>query len=175
MKTLTKPKITVNGDEITIVAKIVEQPFNKLLVTRVSHGHVNPDNVRHPRRIQSSNEAVFIESPAGKFAMPNEVIAAIAAHACPESSFAPVFVAGSTPDGVKVTSETEVTYQWQVSDNPAPIADKPNTSPPEAVWTDIPTATNAKLDQTLVAEKKWVRCVATNLTGKTISKPIQKQ
>lgn len=175
MKTLTSPQITVDGDKITIVSTIKDLPFNNLLTTRVSHGHLHPENLRHPRRIQSSSAAVFVESPAGKIAIPNQFIAAIAAYAFPASSFTPVFKAGSNPNKVMVVSETPVTFQWQVSDNEAfVISDKPNTAPTPAVYTDIPNATGDSLDESLVKSKQWIRCVATNLAGQTISKPIQK-
>lgn len=174
MKTLTNPQITVEGDKVTIVCQVKDLKLNRMLVTRVSHGHINPENARHPRRIQSSSEAVFIESPSGKLAIPNMVIAAIAAHAAPETSFPPVFQSDSTPNSVKVASETPVALQWQVSDNPAPIAEKPDTAPPAAVWADIAGATGESLEENLVKPKQWIRCVATNLAGKTISKPVQK-
>ena len=174
MKTLLNPVISVAEGKITIVADIQDVPFNGLLTTRVSHMHINPDNMEHHRRIQSSSECVFCEFNGGKLAIPNEVIAKIAAYAAPESSFTPKFKRGSTPKGVVIASETPVSIQWQISDDAFPMATKPDTLPPEAIWNDIPGATSEKLDDSFVKSGQWVRCVATNLAGKTITKAVKK-
>lgn len=175
MKTLTKPQITVEGDTVTIVAKVEDLPFNGMLVTRVSHLHLHEENSRHPRRVQSSNEAIFIESPNGKMAIPNGFFAEIAAHVAPETSFAPMFRKCSKPCCVETVSETPVKFQWQVSDNAFPEADKPHTPPPAAVWSDIEGATERTINEDSVPSGKWIRCVATNSTGTTITKPAQKK
>ena len=171
MKTLIEPQITVDGDKITIVAKIVDQPFNGLLVTRVSHGHLNPDHPNHPRRIQSSNEAVFVESHRAKFSMPNDFVIAIATAVEPATSFAPLFKKHSVPGNVEVVSESPVSYQWQVSDNAFPTGTFPL---PPAIWNDISGATNATLDESTIKPGQWIRCVTKNATGTTTSQPAQK-
>ena len=175
MKTLTDPKITVTGDQITICATIKDLPFNGLLVTRVSHGHVNPANPSHPRRIQSSNEAVFVEAPGEKVSFPNSFVAAIAAAVAPKTTFAPILDQSSTPGDVKVISELPYTVQWQQSDDAMPKATKPDTLPPQAVWTDIAGENSEKLDESAVKVGQWIRCVLSNASGVRISNPAQKK
>ena len=167
MKTITSSKSTLSADgkELTIVCQVSDQPFNSLLTTRVSHGFVNPLHQAHPRRIQSSNAAVFCEAPAGKgktakAAIMNEVLADIFAALEPLTTFAPQLK--KMADGtVHVISETPVTFQWQVS------TDKVN-------WKDIPGATAATLDAAATTVGDWSRLVITNATGTTITNPTQK-
>jgi hypothetical protein len=175
MKTLTnyKIKLSDDGKSVSITADVIDQPFSGMLITRVSHGHQNPVNTKYIRRIQSSNEAVFVESRQGKFALSNDFVAAIAAVVEPKTTFAPHFHKNSVPANVSVASETPVTYQWQISDNAYPEASEPHTPPPAAIWTDIVGATDAKLDETKIANGKWIRCVATNATGATITQPAR--
>jgi hypothetical protein len=177
MKTLINEKVVLSADgkSVTIIADVVDQPFSGLLVTRVSHHHVNPDNIKHPRRIQSSNEAVFMEAPGTKAAIPNKFIAAIFAAIEPKTTFAPIFKKTSVPGDVQIISETPVTYQWQVSDDAFPKATADRTPPPPAVWADISGEINPKTDLASVKLGQWIRCVASNASGKTISKPAQKK
>jgi len=161
MKTLIQPQVTVaeDGKSATIVVQIVDVPFNALLTTRVSHGHLNPDNMAHPRRIQSSNQAVFLEAPGVKVAMPNETIAAIFAAIEPKTTFAPVLK--KDKDGsIKVISETPVKLQWQVSDD-------------GKSWTDVAGANAPVLQSCNIKPGQWKRLTATNAAGKLESKPIQ--
>ena len=174
MKTLTDPKISVTGDQITICATIVDKPFNALLVTRVSHSYINPDNPRHPRRIQSSNEAVFLEAPGAKVAIPNEFITAVIAVVEPRSSFAPILHHHSKPGDIKVVSELPHTVQWQICDDPKPFSTVHDTPPPPAVWTDIPGETSEKLDESKVPTGHWVRAVLVNASGTSITIPTKK-
>jgi hypothetical protein len=54
------------------------------------------------------------------------------------------------------------------------MATAPNTPPPAPVWTVIDGQSGDSLDDKLVPEGKWIRCVATNAAGSTISRPVQK-
>jgi hypothetical protein len=162
MKTLVEPKITVTGDSITICAKIKEMPFNGFLSTRVSHFYLHPDHLAYPRRVQSSNQAVFVESPDAKFAIPNDVVIAIAAASEPLVTFAPKFKRGVPLPKVQVISETPHSLQWQISDSA--LGD----------FKDIEGATTDTLDETKVEKGKWVQCVVTNATGKTTTPPAEK-
>jgi hypothetical protein len=174
MKTLSNPLITITGNKLTLTADIVDQQFNQILTTRVSHGHVHGEHHRHKRDIQSSSEAVFVKYGChGAFALTNDFLIQCAAEVEPRTSFAPVFKEGSSPKGVAVISETSAQFQWQVSDDPTPKAVKDHTPPPPAVWTDIPGATKDSLDEAAVKKGQWVRCVAVNATGKTISQPAK--
>lgn len=163
MKTLTQPQVTINGDTVTITAKIVDMPWNRMLLTKTTHGYVNPDNMKHPRRVVASSSAVFLEAPAGKVAMPNDFFAAISAAIEPKTTFAPVLQKGSTPNKVTVLTELPHTVQWQEADSAV------------GPWTNIAGATTDALDESTVANGKWVRCQITNAAGVTNSKPAQKQ
>jgi len=171
MKTLIDHKITVDSDKITITATIAERPFAGLLTPRVTHGHMHPENMRHGRHIQSSSEAVFVKSSSGGFSISNDMLVAIAAAANPNTSFAPVLKA-SEPGKVNVISESEPSFQWQVSDDAFPKGQYPA---PAAVWNDIAGATSASLDESLVKINQWIRCVVKNATGTAISAPAQKK
>lgn len=163
MKTLTSVKVTVTGDDITICGKIQDIPFNGFLVTRVSHGYLHPEHMKHPRRVQSSNQAVFVEAPGIKFAIPNEVIAQIAAAAEPKTTFAPVFKRGIKLPCVSVISEIPHKVQWQISDSQ------------KGPFSDIEGATSETLDESKVPVGKWIQCVAINATGKTTTQPAEKK
>lgn len=171
MKTLRSAEISVEGDTITIKAKIVDQPFQGILITRVTHGHLNHENMRHPRRIQSSSEAVFVEAPMAKIAIPNKLVSRIAAAMEPMTSFPPKIKRESKPNEILVCSEIPVTYQWQISNNPKPIADKPHTPPPPAIWNDISGETSNIIDESKVEVGKWIRCVVKNAAGTLITVP----
>jgi hypothetical protein len=149
-----------------------------MLVTRVSHVHVNPDNVKHGRRIQSSNEAVFLEAMGGvKVAIPNDFIAAVMAVVEPATTFPPHFTHESKPGSVKVVSEIPHNLQWQVSDHQFHIPNNVTEGwkPPEpAVWDDIAGETSEVLDESKVTPGKFIRCVATNAAGKSITPPVKK-
>ena len=175
MITLLSPKTVVaaDGKSCTVTMDIVDQPFNALLVTRVTHHHTNPDNPAHPRRIQSSSEAVFLESPKFKGAIPNETIAAIFAAIAPQSTFAPT-VSQSKDGKITVASETPITMQWQVTDEVKPkplISGEPR---PNVIWTDILGATESVLPDDAIKPGQWKRLVVTNATGRFESRPVQR-
>lgn len=173
MKTLKSPivKLSADGKKVTIECDVVWQEVNHMMTTRVSHGHLNPDYHKHPRVVQSSNTAVFIKSRHGHFQIPNDVLAAIAAVIEPRTTFAPQFKKSSKPGCVDCVSELPVTYQWQISDDPAPIGTFP---PPVAKWDDIPNATEKEFNTSSIADGKWIRCIATNLSGSTVSQHAKK-
>jgi hypothetical protein len=104
----------------------------------------------------------------------NEDFVKIATLAEPCTSFPPKLKDGSLPPKLEFISEAAVTFQWQVCDNPRPMATEPHTPPPAAGWTDIPGQTSDTISEDSVPVGKWVRCVATNPTGTTITQPIQK-
>jgi hypothetical protein len=174
MKNLTNPQITVSADgkTATIVCAIEDSPFQENIITRVTHA--NMDVIAgHTRHVQSSNAAVFVRHRGWGIFIPNETIIAIAAAIEPATSFPPHFHQG---DKLVVHSELPVTLQWQVSDNAFPVADKPHTPPPPAVWADLPAQTAASLDANApVKPGQWIRLVATNAAGTTISKPVKVQ
>ena len=177
MKTLANSKTTLSADgkSVTITADVLDAPWSEFLVTRVTHGHLNPANPRHHRHIQSSNAAVFVRAGRNTFAIPNDVLVAIAANIEPATGFAPLFKKGTLPPKVDVISETAVTFKWQVSDNAFPLADKPHTPPPVVAWTDIVGQTTNTLDEASVKVGQWIRCIASNASGTTISQPAQKK
>ncbi len=175
MITLLNPRTVVaaDGKSCTVTLDIVDQPFNAMLVTRVSHHHTNPDNPAHPRRIQSSSEAVFLESPKFKGAIPNDTIAAIFAAIAPQSTFAPA-VSQSKDGKITVASETPVTLQWQVTDEVKPHPQVSGGPRPEVVWTDIPGATSGALADDAIKPGQWKRLVAINASGRFESRPVQR-
>jgi hypothetical protein len=175
MKTISNAsvKISDDGKSVTITAELVDAPWSEMLTTRVTHPHLNPDNIKHVRHVQSSNAAVFVRHGCHALAVPNDVFVAIAAAIEPKTSFPPVFKQGTVPPTVEVISECCVSFQWQVSDDAFPKAAKPDVAPEPAVWTDIEGQTTNTIDETKVAKGKWVRVIATNASGSTISQPAQ--
>jgi hypothetical protein len=172
MKHLIEPKTTISedGKTVTIVAKLEDAPFNENIITRVTHPHSDPV-ANHVRHIQSSNAAVFVRHRGHSVVFPNDSLISIAAAIEPATSFPPHFHQG---EKLIVHSELPTTYQWQVSDNAFPEADKPHTPPPPAVWRDIPSQTAASLsDNAPVNPGQWVRLMVTNASGKAISKPVK--
>lgn len=175
MKILTNAKtvVSTDGKSVTITAEIVDEPWNEMLVSRTTHGFLNPNHQGHPRHVQSSNAAIFCRHRGFTVALPNDVWVAIAAAIDPNTSFAPLFKPGTVPPNIETISESPVTFQWQVSENAFPQAEKQQTPPPPTVWSDIPGQTAASLDESTLKDGQWIRCVATNATGSTISKPAQ--
>ena len=172
MKTLifNKAILVDDGKSIVITADIVDTPFDGMLTTRVTHGHINPANMKHPRHIQSSNSALFIRHARHSVAMTNDFLVSVAAVVEPKTSFPPMIVEGKDPLSVELASESPVFYQWQVSDNAFPTGTFP---PPAAVWTDIAGQVSATLDKSSVKTGQWVQCVVTNSSGKSTGKPFQ--
>lgn len=174
MKTLQNVQIEEKDGRIIISGEVKDMPYSGFLTTRTTHGYVNPENMAHGRHIQSSNEAIFVRAAGCVIAIPNDVIIGIASVMEPATTFAPIFRKGSKPCCVKVISESRASIQWQISDAAFPESDKPDTKPPEAVWSDIAGAISETLDESLVPKGRWLRCVAKNTTGTTISRAVQK-
>jgi hypothetical protein len=176
MKTVQNPvvKIAADGKSGTVSFDIVDNTYNGILTSRTSHGYCNPDNMRHRRYIQSSNEAVFVESAKARVAFMNHFFAIIAAYVDPLTTFAPEIKKGSALGVVNQSSETPVSYQWQVSNNAFPLAVAPHTPPPPAVWTDVQGQTAASLDESIIKTGQSIRCIITNSTGVSITKPAKK-
>jgi hypothetical protein len=173
MKNLTSPKVTISedGKTATIVATIEDSPFQENIITRVTHSHTDII-AEHVNHVQSSNAAIFVRHRCHGFFMSNETFIAIAAAIEPCTSFPPHFHQDNGE--LIVHSKLPFTLQWQVSDNAFPVAEKPHTPPPSAVWTDIPDQTAASLSEDApVKAGQWIRLVATNAAGTTISKPVQ--
>ena len=167
MKTITSAEATLSADgkTLTVICDVSEQPFNSLLTTRNSHFHINPLHDAHPRRIQSSNAAIFCEAPTpdhktAKAAILNEAVAAIFAVLEPQTTFLPQLKKMDT-GAIHVISEIPVTFQWQVSDD-------------NKTWMDIAGQTGANLDDAATQPGQWSRLVITNAAGSTIGPPLQK-
>lgn len=176
MKTLTNYKITVTGDKLTLTADIVEQQFNQILTSRVSHGHLNPDHQHHHRHIQSSSEAIFVKHMGHGFALSNDFVAALASVVEPRTAFAPIFKHSSTPNKVEVVSESPVALQWQTAPAEHFIeSPTPHTAPTPVTWVDIAGETGDSIDESKVEKGHWVRCKAVNATGETTSRAVQRK
>ena len=162
MKTLTNSKVTISDDgkTATIVADISDVKFDMVLMQRVTIGHLNPANMRHPRHVQISNEAVFVKAFGNGFAIPLDDIVAIAAAVEPKTSFAPVFKKSTSDLTVEISSELNPDFQWQAS------ADG-------KTWNDIAGQTSKTLDPKTVSTGQLVRCVASSDAGSMASNPIK--
>jgi len=162
MKTLTNSKVTISDDgkTATIVADISDVKFDMVLMQRVTIGHLNPANMRHPRHVQISNEAVFVKAFGNGFAIPLDDIVAIAAAVEPKTSFAPVFKKSASDLTVEISSELNPDFQWQAS------ADG-------KTWNDIACQTSKTLDPQTVSAGQLVRCVASSDAGSMASNPIK--
>jgi len=165
MKSLTNSKATVSPDgrSVTITADIVDKDYSLILAQRVSIGYLNRKNMRHPRLVQLSNEAIFVKAYGERFAFDFEDLIAIATQVNPKTSFAPVFGDSTSPLAVNAISELPVTYQWQFTDVNNPRKD--------TAWIDVAGGTSATLAAGSVPAKNWVRCVATNAAGTKTSDP----
>lgn len=154
MKTITNVKITVIGDKMTMTADVADIQFSGFLTTRVTHGHLNPDNTRHPRHVQSSSEAVFVKHGRFGVAIPNDVLIEIAAQIEPKTSFAPL-LKSPKPLTVSAISESEVSYQWMIFDGKD--------------WKPIEGETKDELNKSKVKADDKVKCVVGNLSGSSES------
>lgn len=161
MKTITQGKATLSpdGKTLTVVFDVADQPFNSLLTTRVSHGYSNPLHTKHPRRIQSSNAAVFCEAPGVKAAILNEALIDIFNGFAPDTSFVPQLKKVDS-GAINVISELPVIFQWE-------------SSADGKTWANIAGANSAKLDTAAIPAGTWKRLVIANAKGKTISTPTQ--
>lgn len=167
MKKLTQVKTVVSGDSVTITGKIVDTlPHEfKFPIQQVSIGYLNPDNIRHPRHVQISGEAVFVKGRGNAFVITHDDLVSIAAQVEPLTSYQPWFNKMPSADKLTVefSSELEPSLQWKWSDGPAP----------DGKWTNIEGATTATLTKTDALKDKWVSCVASSNAGATSTPPIK--
>jgi hypothetical protein len=180
MKTLTNPKIKVNGAKVTIEFDIVDKTFDLRVVQQVTATHVATNNPRHFRHIQISHEAFFIKRPGTPHAVAfdQDAMVDIATAIVPQLSYAPIHkdAAKTTPQTVTVVFDSELnpTLQWQSTPDIKPVQRTATGGiAVPATWTDIPGATEATLDltKTPVPEGHFVRCVATSEAGMAVSNP----
>ena len=174
MKKLTNVKCTATGNKITICADIVEADAGEFRfpAQRTTVGYLHEANPNWPRHVQVSNEAIFVKSAQNGLAITLDDFVSIATCAEPKTASPPVLVKVQDLTA-EISSELNPDFQWQVSDNPRPIADKPSTPPPQPVWTDIKGATVKTLDKAMVKSGQWVRCIISSESGSLTSNPIK--
>jgi len=172
MKSIKNPKVTVSADgkSGSMTFDIVDQQYTPFLIQRVTVGHLNPLNLRHPRHVQISEEAVFVKAFGNGFAFPLDDIVAVATAIEPKTSFAPVFQKNTNPLVAQVASELNPDFQWEVCGNsPAPN----NANYPDNKWIKIEGATSSSLDPSKVKSGQWVHCIASSEAGSVTSNPVQ--
>lgn len=165
MKTLKNVKTTVSNGKVTMTADIVDCPEN-FRVQQQTIIYVNPANIRHPRHIQISHEAVLVKSASGGFVMYHDDLVNLATLIEPKTSYAPVFSALTQGDQdltVQVGSELTPDLQWQVSDDIGK----------SAVWSDVTGATGNALEKSKVKSGQFVRCKASSEAGIMFSSVTQ--
>jgi hypothetical protein len=155
MKALKNIVTVIKDGKATITADVVEQEF-RFPCQQVTVGYLNPSNIRWPRHIQLSGEAVFVKAYGIGFAIPNEEFVKLASAIEPRTSYSPLFGKMPSPDSLTVdfNSELNPDLQWQQS------AD-------DKEWTNIEDATSVTLDRAKVAKGTFVRCVASSAAGAT--------
>ncbi len=171
MKTLINPQTTISADgkKCTVEFDIVEKEFSPFLVQRVTIGHLNPKNMRHPRHVQISEEAIFVKAFGNGMAFPIDDVVQMASVIEPKTSFAPVFKKSENPFTVEIASELNPDFQWQVCEDVS--AGKQHR--PNGEWKDIEGQKTITLDQKTVSKNQWIRCVASSEAGSMASNPIQ--
>jgi hypothetical protein len=162
MKTLTKTKTVVNGNDVTITGKLADMRY-EIPVQRVTVGYMSGDNSRWIRHIQLSNEAVFVKAFGNGFAVENSSLVEIAGAIEPKTSFAPIL---KKPIGenltAEISSELNPDFQWQKSASVAA----------GAAWSDIEGCNSISLDRAAVEPGTFVRCVASSEAGTMVSNPF---
>lgn len=173
MKSLQNPKTTISADgkKCTVEFDIAEKQFTPFLIQRVTIGHLNPANMRHPRHVQISEEAVFVKAFGNGMAFPIDDVVKIASVVEPKTSFAPVFKKTQNPLTVEIASELNPDFQWQTCGNKA-APNNPKLNFPDENWVKIDSATSATLDPTKVKSGQWVRCWASSEAGGMASHPV---
>lgn len=169
MKTLSFDKITVEGNQVTIVGTVSDAVFNN----RAQQVTVNEPNSKHPqwaRNLQISNEAVFMKRAGCQtFAVKKSDFSKLARTVEPTLSWKPhitkqpvsvqVTGSGSATFTVEAVSEdSPMTYQWQTT------VDKGKT------WTDVPNATAATFS---TSAEGVFKCNVTNSVGTSYSNAAQ--
>ena len=172
MKSLQNPvtKVSADGKKCTVEFDIIEKDFTQFLVQRVTVGHLSKENMRHPRQVQISEEAVFVKAFGNGMAFPIDDVIKIASVVEPKTSFAPVFKKTENPLTVQIASELNPDFQWEICGNvQAPNNVKINR--PDEKWIKIDGATSASLDPSKVKSNQWVRCIASSEAGSMASNP----
>ncbi len=165
MKKLTKIIVTIKNGKGFMTFDIVEAAPSdfRFPVQQTTVGWLNPANLRWPRHIQLSSEAVFVKSANGGMAITNDDLVALAALVEPKTSFPPFYKTFPTPQSLTVdfSTELEPKLQWQSSNSPLP----------ESEWTDIEGETKPTLENP--PKGKYVRCVASSDAGRTATPPVR--
>lgn len=178
MKTLISPqaRISADGKTATVTFQIAEKDFSNFPCQRVTVGHYNPSNIKHPRHVQITNEGVFVKYSGNKklvqFAIPLDDFVLIAAQIEPQTSFPPV-VKTLTSLTVEVSSELDPLYQWQVTDSIEIKSVPVGTKIADPVWADIVGQTSKTLDKSTVKTGQWVRVKAYSDAGAMFSNPVK--
>jgi hypothetical protein len=159
MKILSNVVTVVKDGKVTITADIADKSF-QWPVQQTTVTHIAAENVRFPRHVQLSHEAVFVKNGPIGFAIEREDLVNIAKEVEPQTSYRPVVSKSDGPFSAKFVSELPLTYKWQNS-----AAGK--------VFVNIEGQTNQTLDLTKVVKGEFVRCVATNAAGSTATAPVQ--
>lgn len=163
MKTLTNVKIQVKDGKVTLTADIEDKAFS-FPVQQVTVGYLNPENMKWPRHIQLSHEAVFVKAFGNGFAISQDDLVRLAAAVEPKTSYAPVFKKTENLT-VEISSELDPELQWQVSER----IDKLQQ------WVDIPGEKSASLSRKPELVGKFVRCRASSDAGFTTTIPVKMQ
>jgi hypothetical protein len=173
MKTIKNAQFSVKDGKVMMVADIADDQINTMFVQKVSCDYVNPINIQHRYRLTLSSEAAFVESSRKRCFCPNDILVQLACAIEPEISFPPIFRQSNSDFKAIVTSELPVTFKWQQSENPFPIASKEHTPPPPAKWDDVDGQVSSDFDASKAVSGKWLRCMASNAAGSAISKPFK--
>ncbi len=164
MKKLTNVISKIENGKLTITADVAEAGAGEFRfpMQQVTVGFLNPENMRWPRHIQISQEALFIKAFGNGLAIPHEALVEIAALAEPKTSYPPVFKKdlGDTLTA-EISSELNPEFQWFSS--PSIKAD--------VNWTKIEGATSKTLDKSNLANV-FVRCEISSEAGAVISNPV---
>lgn len=162
MKRLNNITTQITGTKLTITADIEDHTFEQP-VQRVTVNNHNPINMHWPRHCQISHEAYFVKAFGTGFGIMHDDLVKIAYAVEPKITFPPKFRNDITPSlSIEWVSEIPMTIQWQ-------------SSPDGKTWENIAGQESKSLDKTLVEERTFVRCVATNAAGATATDGLMVQ
>lgn len=179
MKTLQSPKVTVSADgkTATVVFQIVEKQFGNFPSQRVTIGHLNPSNKKHPRHVQATDEGVFVKNMMNGEGVAIELddFVQMAAVINPATTFAPRFKKSDAPLTVEISSELDPDFQWQVTDSIEikSVTAESGLTPIQPIWTDIAGQVTKTLDKASVKSGQWIRCKAYSQAGEMFSNPVK--
>jgi len=118
MKSLNNFKVTINGEDITITAKIGEwQP--SLRVQQVTIGHQSPHNPSWVRHCQISDSDFIVSRMMSGVTVSWDDWIEVATQIEPKLASIPTFSKQPTADNLSVVVDTEIPaeYQWSGSDD----------------------------------------------------------